>query len=735
MKVSGRYAAGRFAIMLASISWFAVAKAEAAEAGPATASSSAAEDSRDNHGPAQDIVVTAQKRSERLQDVPVSVAVFGEGQLTSAHIETGTEIARQTPNLRASILGNELQPQFAMRGIATSEFNLNAVSPMGIFYDEVYVGAQYLGGAQTFDIERIEVLRGPQGTLFGKNTTAGAINYISHRPTFENEGEITAGYGSYGFFEVKGVGEAPLIEGKLSVRFAFDVAHSNGYIESMNPAVGDRSNVDRKGGRLTIGYRDDAGFKATLRLFHNASDAAAVGVINMGAGPGGLNAFGRDPRINPFTGERMTNHQDALDRNGKNIMRGTGGYLTLEKDFGFATLTSITSHLWGRLLNNVDADGTIDNLLHIDFGARNRETSQDLRLATNGTGPVKLIAGLYYYGDDIEVDTRYTIFGGPPVFPILDQSYDQRRRSYAAYVDGTWDLGRAFTLYGGLRYTKDKGRLSNFQVTPVIAPQPVLRYNDGKPTGRIGMRAKVAPDVMIYGQFARGYRSSAFNGGALTNAADLNVAAPEKLDSYEVGLKSQWFDRRLTFNMSGFLYNFSNQQFINLVGVSNQQLVNAGRSRIKGLEFEVSARPTDRLSVNAGLGLLDTKYVKLVLNGVDLSGNDLIQAPHHSLNFGGDYRLPIGDGGALTFHADAAHVGAMYFLANNSPLSKAEAFWDVGARIAFREPSGRFELAVYGKNLTDNSQVSGIVMDATSQTRFATVPYPRRFGAELTARF
>jgi iron complex outermembrane receptor protein len=242
-------------------------------------------------------------------------------------------------------------------------------------------------------------------------------------------------------------------------------------------------------------------------------------------------------------------------------------------------------------------------------------------------------------------------------------------------------------------------------------------------------------DVMIFGQYARGYRSSAFNGGALTNPADLNVAEPEKLDAYELGLKSQWFDRRVTFNVSAFLYNFSNQQFINLVGINNQQLVNAGKSRIKGLEFELVARPTDRLTFNAGLGLLDAKYRKLTLNGVDLSGNDLIEAPDYSLNLGGDYRIPIGDEGALTFHADATRVGSQFFQASNSPLSKAEAFWDVGARIAFREPSGRFEIAIYGKNLTDNRELTGIVVDPTSQTRFATVPYPRRFGVELTTKF
>jgi iron complex outermembrane receptor protein len=683
----------------------------------------------------EEIIVTAQKRDERLQEVPVSVSVFGAQGLEMAKIDSGSEIARQTPNLRVSVLGNENQPKFALRGISTSEFNLNAVSPTGVFYDEVYVGAQYLGGAQVFDIERIEVLRGPQGTLFGKNTTAGAVNYISRGPSFTQEAEMSIGAGSYGYVEAKGAAEVPLVEDRLSARFAFNVAHSKGYIENVNPAISDRSNIDRKAGRLTLGYQDENDLKATLRVFHNGSDAKAIGVINTGTAPGGLNALGVDPRVNPYTGQRMTRHQMATDRDGDLEVRGSGLYLNVQKDLGPVSITSITSHLRGRFLNNVDADGTTRNLLHIDFRAKNKETSQDLRIATNGSGAFNVIAGLYYFRDDIDIDTTYTIFGGPPVLPILNQSFDQRRTSYAAYIDGTLELSDMFTAYGGLRYTDDKGRLSNFQVTPVIARQPTLTYHDAKPTGRIGLRAQLDDDVMLFGQFARGYRSSAFNGGALTNAADLNVADPEKLDAYEIGLKSQWFDRRLTANVSTFLYNFSNQQFINLVGINNQQLVNAGKSRTKGVELELSARVTPQLTVNAGLGLLDAEYRRLVLNGVNLSGNDMIEAPHHTANVGADYRIDLDNDGAILLHADATHVGKQYFQANNSALSRGEAFWDVGARIAYRAPDDRYELSVYAKNLTDNRQVTGIVVDATSQTRFATVPYPRRFGVELSGKF
>jgi iron complex outermembrane recepter protein len=682
-----------------------------------------------------DIVITAQKRSERLQDVPVSVTALSGETLSNSRIDSGTEIARETPNLRVSVLGDESQPKFALRGISTPEFNLNAISPTGIFFDEVYVGASFLGGASTLDLERVEVLRGPQGTLFGKNTTAGAVNFISAAPTYRNEGMVSGGAGSYNYYEFKGTGEAPLIDDRLTVRFAFSTAHSDGYVKNVNPTGTDLSNIDRKAGRLTIGFRDGNGFDGTLKVFLTQEDAAAIGAINMGTGPGGTNAFGINPRINPFTGQPLGKREVATDRSGVIEVRGLGGYLTLNKELGGVTLTSISSFIKGRFLNLVDGDGSIANLLHIDFASKTKEYSQDLRVTTNGSGPFKLIAGLYFYHDDIDIRTVYTLFGGPPIFPVLTQSYNQRRTSYAAYADATLDLTSWFSLYGGLRYTDDKGVLTGFKVDPIIAVQPDKEYHDRQPTGRIGARLKVAPDVMLYGQYARGYRSSAINGGALTNPLDLNVAKPEKLNAYEIGLKSQFLDRKVTFNSSAFYYDFNNQQFINVVGIGSQQLVNAGKSRIKGLEAELGLRPVTGLRLSAGVGLLDAKYKVLTLNGANLAGNRMIEAPKFTLNLGGDYTLPVGAKGAVILHVDTTHASSQYFSATNAPQFLISGFWDLNARIAFREPSGRFEIAVYGKNLTDNIVDTGVQIDPTTMTRFATVPYPRRYGVEVTARF
>ncbi|GAB3094349.1 TonB-dependent receptor [Aestuariicella hydrocarbonica] len=682
----------------------------------------------------EEIVVTAQKRSQSLQEVPISETVLNEDDLKNARIESGTEIARQAPNLQVSVLGNEMQPKFSMRGISTKEFNLNGISPTGVFFDEVYVGASYLGGAQIFDIERIEVLRGPQGTLFGKNTTAGAINFISKRPTFESEAYITGGVASNDYWELKGAAEVPLIDDKLSARLAFNLGDSDGYVENLNPDGEDLSSIDRKSFRLTLGYRVDDTFDTTLRLFRTESNPKAVGAITYGLLPGGVNAVGVNPRINPFDGTRMDSHELATDRSGDIEVLGEGGYLTLEKDLGFATLTSITSHVSGEFSNLVDADGTMNNILHLDFGAEHEETSQDLRLSSNGEGGITWIAGLYYFKDVVDIATTYHVleeFGGP----VLGQSYRQTRQSYAVYFDGTYDIGDIFTLYGGLRLSDDEGYLEDFQVTPVVPLQSgKVGYEDSEPTGRVGVRLHLADESMLYAQFAYGYRSSAINGGALS-PSEINVADPEKIKAYEVGYKSQWLDRRLTINSSLFYYDFTDQQFLNVVNIGQQQLLNAGSSKVTGLEVEVALQATENLRFNAGLGLLDSEYEDLVLNGVDLSGNELIEAPKMTFNVSGDYLVYLGDNGSINFHADANYVGSQYFHATNADEFKADSFWDVGARIAYRSPSEKYELSIYGKNLTDNDEVTGVETDANTATRFTTVPFPRRFGIDFTVNF
>lgn len=688
-----------------------------------------------------EIIVTAQKRAQSVQDVPIAITAVAGSSLGTLQMRSGTELARQTPNLSVSVLGNEDQPKFSVRGIAQSAFDLNASSPTGIFYDEVFVRASFLGGAQLFDMDRVEVLRGPQGTLFGKETVGGAVSYVTRAPQFENSGFISGELGNYSYVGLQGAANTQLIDDRLALRVSFNTSDSDGFVKNLRPGGRDKSNFNKVAIRSALKYKDDAGFDATLRYSFTRSAPEAVGTNVTGYLPGNTNAFGFDPRHDPVTGKQLDAREGYYDRDGRIRVRGDGVSLTLNKDLGNVALTSISSYLKGYFLNEVDGDGSAANLLALDFEARTKEYMQDLRLTTKFDGPFNVIAGVFYFRDSLDNLFHVSQFNG-----AFDgrQTYRQTRTSYAAYMDGTYDFSPEFSLYGGIRVTHDKATMRNFRSVVNIQglgiPNTNVDYTETQPSGRLGLRYKPSSDFMAFAQYARGYRSGGFNGGALVFPGDLNTAKPEFLDAYEVGIKSRLLDRKVTLNLSAFHYQFKDQQFINSISVINQALVNAGRSRINGVEAEINASITPQFRLSAGMGYLDAKYTRLVLNGADLAGNRMIEAPKFSFSGAADYTVPLGGSTELTVHGDMVHKSSQFFTAYNADvfpfsLGRTPGFEEYNARVGVSFNDGKYELGVWGKNLSDNKTLVGVGIETNTFLRFGTVPYPRRYGVDFQAKF
>ncbi len=702
----------------------------------------------DSRGPGssllEEVVVTAQKRQEKLQDVPVSVTVLSDEQIRSLNLSSGTEVAKQTPNLRVSNLGNEDQPKFSMRGIATPDFNLNTTSPTGVFYDEVYVASQFLGGPQIFDLERIEVLRGPQGTLFGKNTTGGAISFVTKAPSYEQEGNISVQAGNNNYFHAQGAFNMPIVNEKFATRIAFNTSKSDGWITNHNPAGEDLSSINNYALRWSFLLEPTEGFDATLRLMHSRSNPTNIGVISYGTGPNGTNGMGVNPRVDPNTGRQYDAWEGYYDRTGGEIdANGDGAILTMNQAIGTLTLTSITSYMAGDFKNNVDADGSIMPLIHIDFYAETKELGQDLRLSSNSDGPLNFITGLYFFRDDTRIQTDYSFFGGGAG---LFQTYNQARRSYAIYADATFDFTPTWTLYGGARWTDDHGEVNDFTVVPTIPTPQVRSYDDSAPTGRLGFRHKFTPDIMGYAQYSRGYRGGTINGSALNTVADFNVADPEYLDALEIGLKSQVWDRKLQLNSSVFFYLYKDQQFVNARSITESSMVNAGKSKIYGLEIEAVASLTENLRATFGAALLETEYLELDLTRnageqpVSLAGNELIEAPNRTFNLALDYSVPV-SGGSFELHADGVYISSMFYTPWNdydamSSITVTPSQWEANARLAYRS-NDNFEVALWGKNLNENDVSAGQVGAGLAPffQRFTVSPYPRRYGVEFNYHF
>ena len=709
-----------------------------------------------------EIIVTAQKRSQRLQDVPISVTAIGGDQLKTLQVDSGTEIARQAPNLRVSNLGNEDQPKFSIRGISTPDFNLNTTSPVGVFYDEVYLGAQWMGGPQTFDLERVEVLRGPQGTLFGKNTTAGAINFISRAPSFgDTSGYISGEYGDNSYYHVGGAGETQLIQDKLAVRVAFNVTSSDGWVKNyyQSASAKNLSSIDNHAIRVTTSYRDSADdFDATLRLFTSDSRPTNIGIIAYGLGPGGVEGDGINPRINPYTGRPFNVHEGAYDHNGNIRAASDGGYLTMNKGLGSNfTATSITSYVNGQFDNTVDADGSYVPSFAIDFFAAQYEITQDLRVASHFKGPFNFILGGYYDADRVNIATNY-FTGVPPApaaptigVPLFTQNYAQRREQYAGYLDATYNITPSLQLFAGARWTHDHGEVNNFNTTVAAfigAPGinvPFLEYNKSITTGRAGINYHFTPDLMVYAQWSRGYRSPAFNGGALI-IGSLNIAKPEFLDNTEIGVKSEWFEHRLELNASAFHYSYKNQQFLVALtlpgGVGFNSSETNADARTWGGEIEMNAKPIANLSLTAGLGLLDAEYTSGTVpdafnNIIPIKGHQVIEAPRLTANMAADYTIPASDETRFVIHGDVTHASSENFRASSEAASRSDGFWEANARVSFTDDAKHYELAFWMKNLTDNTVPTGIVYNPSTgnNERFTTIPYPRRYGFEIAYHF
>ncbi|GAB1256594.1 TonB-dependent receptor [Aurantivibrio plasticivorans] len=693
-----------------------------------------------------EVIVTANKREQSLQDVAVAVSVIGGEAVQKAQMDNGTDIARLAPNVNVSYFGLPDQPKFALRGAATTDFALNTSSATGIVVDEVNLAASYFGGPLMFDVERIEALRGPQGTLFGKNTTGGAIHFITRVPSFDRGGYIAGSTGNYGYQHINGALETPLIENKLATRLAFTYSKSDGFWKNNYPGGKDLGNIDNYAARLSFAYQGGS-WDSVLRLFSSRSTPKAAGIISEGFLPGGVNVNGINPREGHANcaAESYDSWQGCWDRSGDIEVETDGAYLTLNKDLDNFTFTSITSLIKGSFYNTVDADGTADvaSLLHIDFYAESDEIQQEFRLTSNFGGNFDFITGVFYFDEQSYVPT-VTRLGGGTV--NIATEYNQRRESIAAYFNGRYRMTDSLALNLGARWTRDNGDFTDFSSmlndTTVFVPEDPandMDYRDSAPTGDIALEYTTVGDSLIYGKLSRGYRSSTFDGSALTSANSLSTADPEYINSFELGYKTQLAGNRIRLNSALFFSDYNDMQLLNATGPNESEIINID-AEMYGLEVELTALISESLLFTAGLGYLQGEYTNGIANdsaagfaAVDISENDLIEAPDFNVSLAFDYDIPVGND-LIEFHIDTNYVDDQFFDVFNNDYVATDSYWQANARISWTLQSS-FSLALWGKNLTENDEYVGRIRTTSLASTFGVAPQPRRFGVEARYEF
>ncbi|NIB41610.1 TonB-dependent receptor [Pseudomaricurvus alkylphenolicus] len=731
----------------------------------------------------EEVVVTAQKRAESVQDIPVAISAFTAESLENRKMETANDIAAGVPNLQVSSPYGETQPIFSIRGQSMSDYNTNQASPVGVYVDEAYIGTNYLQGMALFDLERVEVLRGPQGTLYGKNTTGGAINFITRAPSLEGtSGKVTLTVGDYGREHIDAAAETVLVEDTLGIRAAYTYTKTDGHHDNHFPGGDDLTSIDTWAGRISLRYSGEQ-VDAVLRYAAGESDGMTTAVINEGRVPTGdgfsdavgslIGQFPREDGWDQWEGSHNKSEPYSTD------FQSTT--LTVNWDLQDYTLTSITSYLEGTGLNRADTDGAGWQLLQIDWGADVTQFAQDLRIASQFDGPFNFIAGVYYATDTMDIKNVFEMFHatgdlGIP-FDLMNnfitnptpnaattgftsiQTYTQERDSIAVYLHTTYDLTDQLSLTAGLRYTEDEGngkdlhtQLADYDrnpvldlITPATFDADAASYDDSEFTGKLSLDYQYTEDTLLYASYSRGYRSSAFNGGAQFAPNEVGVAAPEFVDAYELGFKTLVRDGTVQINGAAFYYDYTDQQFVNVIGVQ-QFLQNGEDSFIQGLELEVIARLTHNLTLNLGLGYLDTEFESLTLsdtlNGgtIDLSGNELFNAPELNLNLAIDYILADNDYGVFRISADTAYTAEQWFSAYNDDLNydeiKGEAGWMSNAKVSWDSADDRMTVALWIKNIGDNDDPTyAINLQGGFGYDYYTVGLPRRMGLDLSYRF
>ena len=724
-----------------------------------------------------EVVVTAQKRSQSVQDVPITISAFDADDIEALGITSSGDIAPFVSNLEIGLpSGRGNQPLISIRGVGLNDFNTNNSGPNGIYVDEVYISSPSAQTFAVFDLERIEVLKGPQGTLYGRNTTGGAINYIAAKPTDDLSVTLRQSIASFSTYQTEGAVSGPLGD-RVKGRLAFSANSSDGFSKNLLTGEDVNGAGDFAGrGIVTFDPTDKLSLRLTVQggkvdtlpteyRFLGATDGAG-GVCTTPQIVAGqcVDAYGYGGASDFYDGSYNRREHLRVD--------SLGGSLRADYDFAGATLTSITAYDTNDKLHPEDTDTGPLRLLEIDYGVESKTFTQELRLA-GGNDARHWLAGLYFLDEKLDQDQSVFVFldldtllgagAGDGVSQIGRSINNQKTRSYAAFGQTDFAIAEDLRLTLGARYTSET---KDFDAHGQIAFQGVgagsgvmgpfadifavkRDISDDAFSGRIALDWKPAENTLVFGSVSTGYKSGGFNGGFLSSdpteaIAQLNPIRPETVIAYEAGFKWDGLDNRLRVNGAVFYYDYTDLQVFNLIpavpggtGFPVQVLDNAESATIEGAELEVIAQPTENLTLSANLGLLDAKVGHFVTGaGEDFTDNRLALSPKLKFSGVANYRIPLASNGEINLQASASYRGDQFFDIRNDPLLQQEAYWLVDARIGYETPNGRWSVAAFGRNLTGEKYVNFAVnLTSTFGLLQQTVGAPRVGGVEVAYRY
>lgn len=734
----------------------------------------------------EEVVVTARKRAERAQDVPIPITAVSGARLSQGEHLRIEDLNQFAPSTNI-VIPSPHQTSFSIRGLGANPSNDGLEQSAGVFVDGVYLGRPGMAVFDLIDISQVELLRGPQGTLFGKNTTAGAVNITTAPPAFTPGGVFQLTGGNLGYVQAQGTATGPIWGDVLAGRLTAYSTTRNGWLHDTTTGQS-LNDVRRYGVRGQLLFKPNDAF--SLRLigeYHQEGDSNGATLFNSWGARAAtwrkdLAAVGGTVDISPGG--------DQTAANGPTLIRTRQAAASAQADYSFAggyTLTSITAWRNWFYYSLSDVDGSTANVTTAGYTVRDDQFSQELRIATPRGKPVEAVAGAYYFQQNLTVDqlTEYgsdaaAYLAGVPAYllPTYAQyspalaallAYPNTRwdiwatpktRSSAVFGQATWHATSRLNLTGGFRETYETKSEVVWRPNPTSTltgqPSAALAYNtypktgvsvaDWAPSGLISVDYKVTPDVMAYATLSRGEKA----GGVSTSlpASGLGVSSlkvrPEIDDDLEIGLKSQLFDHRLQLDVDAFAADIRDYQATYFEtppgGTSTVQvLTNVGRVRTQGFEVEAAARPVAGLTLNATGSYNDAYYasypsgpcpVESSAAACNLTGRPVAGAPRWIANLGGLYERPVLDGVTGYLGADYSWRSSYYGYLDDSRYDKTGDYGIVNLRLGVRRDTGAWDVTLWAKNLGDKRYVASY-LSYGSLIPGAYIPFfgdPRTYG-------
>jgi iron complex outermembrane receptor protein len=698
----------------------------------------------------EEIVVTAERREASLQDTAISISAFTSAELQRAGIQTTEQLTGFTPglNIQRDVIG-----KVVIRGIGTENFTVAGDPGVAIMLDDAYLARSSVSIFDLFDLERVEVLRGPQGTLYGRNATGGAMNFISRKPTESLEGYINADFGEYDKQRLEGAVSGPLGKG-FSGRVALLSHRRDGFTENVFPGIqnglGELDDKDLWAARAHLQWEptEDLSVRLSADAYRDDSNPVPYKYVD-----DPLVYFGGVPFPNPLAGQLRTVSQGyefnipGSDRslNSANRQDQTGSQLRIDWNLGDGlSLTSITAYRETEFEWLNDGDGIEAYLVNYFQVDESEQVTQELRLASEGER-LNWVAGLYYLSEESDSFIGIPVPSGLglPLAILIDG--ESETEAYAVFGELSWQLSDELRFTLGARYSyEDKSVFYIDDRTSLGLPLASVDDDDNWSAlnPKVGLDYFINDSTMLYASLTQGFKSGGFNMLAIQPSYD-----EEEVLSFEAGIKTRFAQERVQLNASAFHYWYDDLQVGKVVNL-NAVIENAAEATIYGGELELRALVTDQLDVNLAVSVLETEYDEFLsedkdLPGapqVDLAGNDLPRSPGLTSSLGATYTVPLA-AGQLEFWGNWQYTGSQFFTPFNRATFEQESYSVYNASVTWRAADDRWSVAVYGANIGDedyftNALESGVPTPGVDRVvpQFF-VGAPQTWGARLQFNF